>query len=101
MADTLPRLTGEARRVALATLAGWREAEGRDAITRRFTFADFAEAFGFMAAMAVTAERMNHHPEWFNVYSTVDVTLTTHDSGGVTANDIALAAAMNKAAGRG
>jgi 4a-hydroxytetrahydrobiopterin dehydratase len=92
------KLIGEARAAALAGLAGWREAEGRDAITKTFVFADFNAAFGFMARVALTAEKMDHHPEWFNVYKTVTVTLSTHDAGGLTARDIALAQAMDRIA---
>jgi 4a-hydroxytetrahydrobiopterin dehydratase len=84
---------------ALAGLAGW-QADEDVAITRTFVFADFSEAFGFMARAALAAETMNHHPEWSNVYRTVTVRLTTHDCGGVTAKDIALAAAMDAIAGR-
>jgi 4a-hydroxytetrahydrobiopterin dehydratase len=93
------KLTAEARKAALAKLSGWSEASGRDAITRKFTFKDFNEAFGFMARAALVAEKMDHHPEWFNVYNTVDVTLSTHDAGGVTEHDNKLAEAMNKLAG--
>lgn len=89
-------LSGDARTEALADLGDWREVEGRDAITKIFTFDDFIQAFGFMAQVACLAEKMDHHPEWFNVYKTVDVTLATHDAGGVTELDIKLAAAMNK-----
>jgi 4a-hydroxytetrahydrobiopterin dehydratase len=92
------KLTGEARDAALAGLAGWREAEGRDAITKTFVFGDFNAAFGFMARVALAAEKMDHHPEWFNVYKTVTVTLSTHDAGGLTARDIALAQAMDRIA---
>jgi 4a-hydroxytetrahydrobiopterin dehydratase len=92
------KLIGEARAAALAGLAGWREAEGRDAITKTFVFADFNAAFGFMARVALTAEKMDHHPEWFNVYKTVTVTLSTHDASGLTARDIALAQAMDRIA---
>ena len=90
------KLTGAARAAALAKLAGWNEVDGRDAIIRKFMFKDFNEAFGFMARAALIAEKLDHHPEWFNVYKTVDVTLSTHDAGGVTERDIALAAAMDK-----
>lgn len=93
------RLAGEARKAALARLNGWSEASGRDAITRKFMFADFNEAFGFMTRVALVAEKLDHHPEWFNVYKTVEVTLSTHDAGGLTARDITLAAAMDKIAG--
>jgi len=92
------KLTGEVRAAAFAGLAGWREAEGRDAITKTFVFADFNAAFGFMARVALAAEKMDHHPEWFNVYKTVTVTLSTHDAGGLTARDIALAQAMDRIA---
>jgi 4a-hydroxytetrahydrobiopterin dehydratase len=90
----MPKLSGEARKQALATLPGWREVEGRDAIAKTFVFKDFNQAFGFMARAALLAEKMDHHPEWSNVYKTVAVTLATHDAGGVTEKDIALAQAM-------
>jgi len=93
------RLSPEARDEALATLSGWRLAEGREAIAKRFVFADFSEAFGFMTRVALKAEAMDHHPEWFNVYKTVEVTLATHDAGGLTELDIKLAAAMDRLAG--
>jgi 4a-hydroxytetrahydrobiopterin dehydratase len=89
------RLSPEALNEALATLAGWRAAEGREAISKRFVFRDFSEAFGFMTRVALLAETMNHHPEWSNVYKTVDVTLTTHDAGGLTELDVRLARAMD------
>jgi 4a-hydroxytetrahydrobiopterin dehydratase len=89
------RLSAEARKTALKGLSGWTEAAGREAIARTFVFKDFSEAFGFMTRAALAAEKSNHHPEWHNVYKTVDVVLATHDSGGVTALDIALAKAMN------
>jgi len=96
------RLTAEARRTALADLPGWSEVAGRDAIARTFVFADFNEAFGFMARVALAAEKADHHPEWRNVYKTVEVVLATHDAGGVTRRDLALARAMNAIAdGRG
>jgi len=94
------RLTGEARRTALEGLDGWQEVDGRDAIARTFTFGDFCEAFAFMTRVALKAEAMDHHPEWFNVYKTVEVTLATHDAGGVTRKDIALATAMDAFARR-
>ena len=93
------KLTGEPRKAALAKLAGWSEVEGRDAITRKFVFKNFSEAFGFMSRAALMAEKLDHHPEWFNVYKTVEVTLSTHDAGGVTELDIKLAEAMNRFAG--
>ena len=93
------KLTGEARKSALAKLTGWSEVGGRDAITKKFVFKDFNAAFGFMTRAALVAEKMDHHPEWFNVYKNVEVTLSTHDAGGVTEKDIALARAMNALAG--
>ncbi|WAS92015.1 4a-hydroxytetrahydrobiopterin dehydratase [Nannocystis punicea] len=93
------RLSPEARAAALAALPGWREVEGRDAIARSLRFADFVTAFGFMAQVALVAERMNHHPEWFNVYDRVDVTLSTHDAGGLTQLDVDLAQAIERIAG--
>jgi len=83
----------------LATLPGWASVEGRKAIGKTFVFKDFSEAFGFMARVALEAEKADHHPEWFNVYKTVEVTLSTHDAGGVTDKDIALARAMDAIAG--
>jgi 4a-hydroxytetrahydrobiopterin dehydratase len=96
----MPKLEGEARKVALAELKDWREVAGRDAIAKTFTFKDFNEAFGFMTRAALVAEKMDHHPEWSNVYKTVDVTLSTHDAGGVTEKDVALAKAMDRFAAR-
>ncbi len=92
------KLTGNARRTALAKLAGWSEVKDRDAISRTFAFRDFNEAFGFMTRAALVAEKLDHHPEWFNVYDKVEVTLATHDAGGVTERDIELAAAMDRLA---
>lgn len=88
-------LTGNDRDDALRALPGWAMVEGRDAITRTFRFADFRAAFGFMAEVALVAEKMDHHPEWANVYRTVDITLSTHDAGGLTALDITLATAID------
>jgi 4a-hydroxytetrahydrobiopterin dehydratase len=85
---------------ALARLEGWRAADGRDAITRDFRFKDFNAAFGFMSRAALYAEKHDHHPEWTNVYNRVDVTLATHDAGGVTEKDVALAQFMDRAAAR-
>jgi 4a-hydroxytetrahydrobiopterin dehydratase len=97
--DTMaPKLTGQARSEALRKLSGWSEVSGRDAITRKFVFKDFNQAFGFMTRAALIAEKMDHHPEWFNVYKTVEVTLSTHDAGGVTELDLNLAAEMDKLA---
>jgi len=92
------KLTGQARSDALKMLGGWSEVPGRDAIARKFAFTDFNEAFGFMTRAALIAEKMDHHPEWFNVYKTVEVTLSTHDAGGVTELDIKLATAMDRLA---
>ena len=90
-----PKLAGDARKKALAALSGWQDVQGRDAIHKSYVFKDFVAAFGFMSKVALIAERMDHHPEWFNVYKKVDVTLSTHDSGGVTEKDVALARAMD------
>ena len=92
------KLTGEARKAAFAKLPGWSEVKDRDAITRTFVFRDFNEAFGFMTRAALVAEKLDHHPEWFNVYDKVEVTLATHDAGGVTERDVELAAAMDRLA---
>ena len=80
----------------LKRLSGWKMVKGRNAITKTFKFKDFIQAFGWMTAMAIYAEKKDHHPEWFNVYSTVVVTLSTHDSGGVTKLDLDMAQEMNK-----
>lgn len=85
------KLSAEARASALADLPNWRDVEGRDAIQRAFKFDDFNQAWGFMSRVALKAERMDHHPEWFNVYGAVEVTLATHECGGVSARDIELA----------
>ena len=87
------------RSQALSRVPAWKEVTGRDAIARKFTFKDFNEAFGFMTRVALVAEQMNHHPEWSNVWRTVEVTLSTHDAGGLTELDIRLAEAMDKIAG--
>jgi 4a-hydroxytetrahydrobiopterin dehydratase len=93
------KLAGDARNAALASLPGWTELMDRDAIFRKFVFKDFNEAFGFMTRVALVAEKLDHHPEWLNVYKTVEVTLSTHDAGGLTDKDITLAKAMTKLAG--
>ena len=82
----------------LAQLSGWSAAEGREAIVKTFRFKDFSEAFGFMTRIALAAEKLDHHPEWFNVYNRVEVLLATHDADGVTALDLALAKIMDAAA---
>ena len=83
----------------LMALPGWQRVAGREAITRSFQFADFSSAFAFMTRVAMVAEKLNHHPEWFNVWNRVDVVLSTHDAGGVTELDLKLAAAMDQIAG--
>ena len=92
-------LTEDERAESLRSLAGWSVAEDRNAILKTFTFRTFNQAFGFMSRVALMSEKLNHHPEWFNVYSRVEVTLTTHDAGGVTELDIKLARFMDQAAG--
>ena len=91
-------LSEAARKEALAGLGGWSEAAGGKALNRTFTVRGFNEAFGFMARAALVAEKSDHHPDWRNVYKTVEVSLSTHDAGGVTARDVALAKAMNEIA---
>lgn len=89
------KLEGNDRKEALSNLKGWSEVDGRDAISKTFTFKDFNAAFGWMTRAALVAEKMNHHPEWFNVWNRVDVTLSTHDAGGLTSLDIRLAKMMD------
>ena len=95
------KLEGGARDAALTALAtrDWAEVEGRDAVVKTYKFANFVEAWGFMSRVAILAEKMNHHPEWSNVYNRVEVTLTTHDAGGLSALDIELADKMDSQAG--
>lgn len=93
MARVMPQ---GARDEALAGLPGWTYDEARDALAKRFSFADFVTAFGFMTQVALEAEKMNHHPEWTNVYRHVDIRLTTHDAGGVSELDFALARAIER-----
>jgi 4a-hydroxytetrahydrobiopterin dehydratase len=83
---------------AVAQLDGWAAADGRDAIVKRFQFADFNTAFGFMTRVALAAEKMDHHPEWSNVYNRVEILLATHESGGVTERDLTLAKQIDQAA---
>ena len=83
---------------ALDQLKGWTAAEGRDAIRKSYEFKDFSRAFAFMTRTALAAEKLDHHPEWFNVYNRVDVTLATHDANGVTELDVRLAKVMDEAA---
>ena len=92
------KLDATARHNALTALAKWREVPGRDAIQRSLTFKDFNAAFGFMSRVALMAEKMDHHPEWFNVYNRVDIVLATHDAGGVTERDVKLATFIDKIA---
>lgn len=92
------KLDAAARTAALKDLDSWQAEPARDAIVKTFAFANFVEAFGFMTKVALIAERMDHHPEWSNVYKTVNVLLTTHDAGGLTMKDIELARAMDQAA---
>jgi 4a-hydroxytetrahydrobiopterin dehydratase len=94
------KLTGDERAKALAALPAWAEVEGRDAITRSFQFANFNQAFGFMTRVAMQAERDDHHPEWFNVYNKVEVTLATHDVGGLSERDVKLAQFIDEIAGK-
>ena len=89
------RLSPEAQAEALATLTGWKLAQGREAITKRFVFRDFSEAFGWMTRVALLAEAMNHHPEWSNVWNRVDILLTTHDAGGLSERDVSMAEAVD------
>jgi len=85
------KLTGAARTAALGALSGWSELPGRDAIAKSFKLADFNAAFAFMTRVALKAEAMDHHPEWFNVYNKVDIVLSTHDAGGLSALDVEMA----------
>jgi 4a-hydroxytetrahydrobiopterin dehydratase len=91
----MTRLTDTERAAALARLTGWRHDEAADAITRTLKFKDFSAAFGFMTRVALCAEAAGHHPEWANVYNRVTITLTTHDAGGLTEKDVALAAGID------
>jgi 4a-hydroxytetrahydrobiopterin dehydratase len=93
---TMTKLTAKERDRGLSELNGWIYDEGSDAISHDFKFKDFSEAFAFMTRVALLAEATNHHPEWSNVYNKVSIVLTTHDAGGVTAKDIALAKAIDK-----
>ena len=94
----MAKLTGEARGRVLAELQGWRAVDGRDAIARSFAFKDFNQAFAFMTRVALMAEKMDHHPEWSNVYNKVEIVLTSHDAGGLTERDIRLAKFIDQAA---
>ena len=92
------KLTEEQKISALTELSDWTLVDERDAIKRKFTFTNFNEAWGFMTRIAVEAERMNHHPEWFNVWATVDITLSTHDCNGLSLRDVGLARFIDKIA---
>ncbi len=94
----IAQLTDSEREAALARLTGWTLREDGLAICRTLQFSDFAEAFGFMARVAIHAEKADHHPEWFNVYNRVEITLTTHDAGGLSTRDVALAELINQMA---
>ncbi|MFA7440136.1 MAG: 4a-hydroxytetrahydrobiopterin dehydratase [Sphingomonadaceae bacterium] len=93
---TAKRLDPPERETALASLPAWRYDSGRDAIVRDFSFADFVGAFGFMAKVALLAERANHHPEWSNIYANVSILLTTHSANGLSELDIALAREIDR-----
>ena len=90
------KLKADEKTAALNELSGWSEVEGRDAIQKRFEFKNFNEAFGWMSRVAMQAEKLDHHPEWFNVYRTVDVTLSTHSVDGLSELDVKLARAMDR-----
>ena len=92
------KLTGAARAEALKGLSGWADVAGRDAIKKNFQFRTFADAWGFMSKVALAAEKMDHHPEWFNVYNKVDITLSTHDADGLSKRDVDLAKIIDKLA---
>ena len=93
------KLTEKERESFFKDNPGWREVDGRDAAQKTYSFGDFSAAWGFMTRIALAAEKLDHHPEWFNVYSRVDITLTTHDAGGLSARDVALAEIIERAAG--
>lgn len=92
----ITRLTDAQRDAGLAAMPEWQLRADGKAITRRFTFADFSEAFAFMTRVALLAERADHHPEWANVWNRVDITLTTHDADGLSARDVTMAQAINQ-----
>ncbi len=94
------KLSAAERQSALGELSSWKEVKGRDAIERNFTFADFNAAFGFMTRVALLAEKADHHPEWHNVWNKVGIVLSTHDAGGLSKRDIALAKEIDKVAGK-
>ena len=96
---TIPRLTDAERDAALAHIPSWTLRGDGFAITRTLTFADFGEAFGFMTRVAIAADKADHHPEWCNVYNRVEITLTTHDAGGLSERDVKLASAIDAMVG--
>lgn len=95
----IAKLDANARAAALQELAGWQAVAGRDALHKSFKFKDFNEAWGFMNRVALMAEKMDHHPEWSNVYNRVEITLSTHDCDGLSERDVKLARAIGKLAG--
>ena len=95
----MPKLEAAEREASLAELGGWTWDAERDAISRRFKFRDFVEAFGFMTRVALAAEKANHHPDWSNSWNRVDIALTTHDAGGLTRRDVDLAKVIDSLAG--
>jgi 4a-hydroxytetrahydrobiopterin dehydratase len=95
----IAKLSAGERDAALKELRNWQMVKDRDAIQRSFKFKNFSEAWGFMARVALLAESQDHHPEWFNVYNKVDITLSTHDAGGLSARDVKLAKAIDAVAG--
>ena len=95
----IPRLTDPERDAALTTLPLWTLRDDGLAIVRKLTFTDFGEAFGFMTRVAIAADKADHHPEWCNAYNRVEITLTTHDAGGLSKRDVALAGAIDAMAG--
>jgi 4a-hydroxytetrahydrobiopterin dehydratase len=92
------RLVGAARKAAIRELHGWTEVEDRDAIRKTYHFGTFVEAWGFMSQVALIAEKMEHHPEWFNVFNRVEIILTTHDAGGLSVQDVRFAHAVDELA---
>jgi 4a-hydroxytetrahydrobiopterin dehydratase len=94
----MAKLTGDERGKLLAELQGWRMVDGRDAIAKSFVFKDFNQAFAFMTRVALMADKIDHHPEWSNVYNKVEIVLTSHDAGGLTARDIRLARFIDQVA---
>ena len=93
------KLTGPAKADALRKLSGWSEVSGRNAISRKFVFKDFNQAFGFMTRVALLAEKADHHPEWSNIYNRVEITLTTHEAGGLSQRDVNMAWAIDRLLG--